>query len=82
MIKLPRKKDDNCDMYRIECKRCRRLVARGEKFPIESPGEGIERIRQYKEVIAQRMKPLIPTHMRDENGKRHGFKGYSEVYEE
>ena len=49
MVKLIRdpKKDKN-DVYRIECRKCRKLVAHGQWFPIETPGEGIQRIRDYQ----------------------------------
>lgn len=37
--------------YRIECRRCRALVARGQGFPVESKSEVKERIDQYNEYI-------------------------------
>lgn len=37
--------------YRIECRSCRALVARGQGFPIESESEVKERIDQYDKYI-------------------------------
>lgn len=37
--------------YRIECRSCRALVARGQGFPIESKSEVKERIDQYEKYI-------------------------------
>ena len=34
--------------YRIQCKRCHALVARGLTFENESKEDGLERIRQYE----------------------------------
>lgn len=39
--------------YRIQCYRCHAVVARGQKFKIETVSEGEERIRQYDEYIAR-----------------------------
>ena len=44
------------DKYRIDCKRCHALVAKGRKFDIESVKDGEERIKEYNEV----MKTLFP----------------------
>ena len=44
--------------YRIECKRCRALVAKGTKFDKETIEEGRERIKQYEDNIAKRMSPI------------------------
>ena len=57
MVKLIRNKNDKHDVYRIECRKCRKLVARGEWFPIETPGEGLERIRDYKKYIENKLAP-------------------------
>ena len=51
IIMLPNYKGERKRQYRIECYQCRRLVARGQKFPIESKTAGDERIRQYKELL-------------------------------
>ena len=50
---IPKLHDKTDEVYRIECKRCRRLVARGVKFPTETDEEGNERIQQYKAEIAR-----------------------------
>lgn len=43
--------------YRIECRKCRALVARGQGFPIESMIEIRERIKQYNEHIENKFFP-------------------------
>ena len=51
VVKLIRRADEKKDVYRIECRKCRSLVARGNKFPIESAIEGKSRIDDYNEFI-------------------------------
>ena len=59
---IPVLHDKTEEVYRIECKRCRRLVARGIKFPDETDAEGAERILQYKNYQAKRFAPLSSRH--------------------
>lgn len=40
--------------YRIECKHCRTLVAKGTKFEKETKAEGLERIKQYEAETEKR----------------------------
>ncbi len=51
VVKLTKKKRERGEIYRIECRKCRKLVARGVKFEIESKEEGAVRIKQYKAFI-------------------------------
>lgn len=57
VIKLSKNADERQQKkpqpYRIQCYHCHAVVARGQKFPIESVSEGEERIRQYDEYIAK-----------------------------
>ena len=57
VIKLAKTKKDKKQPYRIECRKCRALVARGEGFPIETPAEAELRIKQYKKIIEKQMAP-------------------------
>lgn len=52
MVKLPHDKKDiiKGDIFRIECRTCRALVARGRRFPNETLEDEEERIRQYEEA--------------------------------
>lgn len=55
VIKLSKNADERQQKkpqpYRIQCYHCHAVVARGQKFPIESVSEGEERIRQYDEYM-------------------------------
>ena len=51
IVKLNKKKAKDEPLYRIECLHCRKLVARGIGFPIESREKAEERIRQYDEYM-------------------------------
>lgn len=44
--------------YRIECKRCKALVAKGTKFPNESKHDGESRIRDYEAVIEKQFNKI------------------------
>jgi len=57
---IPVLHDRTDDVYRIECKRCRRLVARGLKFEIESKEQGQKRIEEYKAEINRLFPPMRP----------------------
>ena len=57
MVKLNKKHKSDPDMFRIECYRCHRLVARGQGFPNETLTDAEERIRDYHEY----MKQVFPT---------------------
>lgn len=61
MVKLGRtqqeKKDRKPRPYRIECLVCRRLVARGQGFPIESTEKAKKRIRDYEKYIESKFTP-------------------------
>lgn len=52
------KKDNKPQPYRIECRHCHALVARGQGFPIESLTEMEERIRDYNNYIANKFAPV------------------------
>lgn len=59
MVKLiPKLKDKTEEVYRIECKRCHKVVARGLKFDIETDEEGEERIEQYKSEMVRLYPPM------------------------
>ena len=57
VVKLVKRKNETRSPYRIECLRCRALVARGKGFPNETKAESAERIRQYKQIINERLYP-------------------------
>lgn len=59
---IPVLQDKTEEVYRIECKKCRKLVARGIKFPDETDAEGAERILQYKNYQAEKFAPLSSRH--------------------
>ena len=44
--KVKEKKADK--QYRIECKKCKKLVAKGTKFECETDAEGAQRIKDYE----------------------------------
>lgn len=52
------KKEKKPQPYRIECRQCRALVARGQKFPIETVFEGKKRIKDYNEYISNKVNPV------------------------
>jgi hypothetical protein len=58
VVRLNRKKEKDEPVYRISCRRCKALVARGTKFEKETDEEGRERIKQYEDEIAKRMSPI------------------------
>ena len=51
VIKLVKKKDEKKTPYRIECRKCRELVARGFGFAIESKEKQKQRIRDYEKYM-------------------------------
>lgn len=51
VIKLAKKEKEKFQPYRIECRLCRALVARGQGFPIESKSQAKKRIDQYEKYI-------------------------------
>jgi len=53
MVKLNRRSNESHDVYRIECKRCRALVARGVGFPCETISDAEDRIADYNREIAR-----------------------------
>ena len=74
VIKLNRKPTDEEQYYRIECKRCHALVARGIHFPKESYEDGMERIRQYEALMEERLKnPKHTQFILSAAGKRHNL---------
>lgn len=60
MVKLKGRKTDKEPIFRIECYRCRKLVARGYGFPNETSKEVKERIEQYEKITEQKYAPIIP----------------------
>ena len=80
MVKLVKYHGEADIPYRISCKNCRMLVARGFKFDKESKRDGDERIKQYNDILKERMKPITldRKNNRDGNGKRHPFHGYND----
>ena len=57
LVKLNRKKKTDPEMFRVECRRCHALVAKGRGFNCETFAEAEERVRQYKE----QMKKIFPS---------------------
>ena len=70
--------------YRIECRNCRQLVAKGLKFEKETDQEGKERIKQYEEVISKRMYPVFMQRIRqsDDAKKRDRQRDYGYLEEQ
>ena len=63
--------------YRIECRHCHALVARGYGFPIETISEAEERIRDYERVIAEQLAPIYMQHItQTRDAKRRDRIGY------
>lgn len=58
VVKLSKKQDDISQPYRIECRKCHALVARGQKFPIETIADGKERIADYKKYMDNCFAPV------------------------
>ena len=58
MVKLIKRQNEKRDVYRIECKKCRALVARGEGFAGETISEAEERIADYNREMARIWDPL------------------------
>lgn len=56
--------------YRIECLKCRKLVAKGTKFDKETDLEGKKRIQQYEEVIDKRMSPVFMQRIRQSDAAK------------
>lgn len=52
------KRDEKPQPYRIECRKCRALVARGQGFPIETLTEMEERIKDYENYISNKFAPM------------------------
>lgn len=71
MVKLPKKPGEKKNLYRIECRMCRKLVTRGLGFPIETPKDAEKRIRQYEEVISKIYYPVHTTKVRQSAAARH-----------
>ena len=61
---IPMLKDKFDNVYRIECKRCRKLVARGIKFDIETEEEGRQRIEDYQKEINRIWSPASSRHFK------------------
>lgn len=58
VVKLIKKPKEERQPYRIQCMRCRQLVARGEGFPIETMSEAEERINDYNREIERLWSPV------------------------
>ena len=71
LVKRSTDKDKRFQPYRIECLHCRKLVARGDKFPDESKSDGALRIKQYEEFIAKQLAPLEHKHVMLPADERH-----------
>lgn len=58
LVKTAKEKEDKKPQpYRIECRSCRALVARGQGFPVESEKDIEERISDYEKCIANKFFP-------------------------
>lgn len=77
VIRLANDKKDGHKVYRIECRRCRALVVKGQGFADETKEEAAERIAQYEAVLNEKKRGILFTHgKKDPNGKRKPFWGY------
>lgn len=71
MVKLNKKNKSEADMFRIECRKCHQIVARGQGFPIETLSEAEERIRDYNNYIANKFAPVGWGHKQSHGGSRY-----------
>ena len=51
VVKLDKKKNEKVQNYRIQCKACKALVARGTGFPCETKKEAEQRIKEYEKEM-------------------------------
>lgn len=63
IVKLIKKSMERTQPYRIECKKCRKLVARGTKFDCETEKEGKARIEDYEKEMERIWRPNGSTHI-------------------
>ena len=71
VVKLVKKKEEKLQPYRIECRHCHRLVARGQGFPIETLTEAQERIKDYEAFMRRVWSPMSSTKIRQsDNAKK------------
>jgi hypothetical protein len=75
VIKLVKREDEikkrAPQPYRIECRRCHALVARGTSFPDESFTDGLKRIQQYEALVSEKMGERGGQTILSAAGKRH-----------
>lgn len=72
LIKTAKEKQEKKPQpYRIECRSCRALVARGQGFPIETLTEAEERIRDYDNYIANKLTPVGWGHKQSYGGSNY-----------
>ena len=55
LVKLNKKKGEKQDKFRVECRKCRKLVERGRGFPCESKEAANERIEQYERIMRYKL---------------------------
>jgi len=70
VVKLIKRKEEKLQPYRIECRHCHRLVARGQGFPIETITEAQERIKDYEAYMARVWSPMSSTKIRQSDNAR------------
>ena len=70
VVKLIKKKEEKLQPYRIECRHCHRLVARGQGFPIETITEAQERIKDYEAYMARVWSPMHSSKIRQSDVAR------------
>lgn len=51
MVKLIKRTNEKRQPYRIQCMTCKKLVARGEGFPVETLSDAENRIKDYNREI-------------------------------
>ena len=61
VVKLIRRDNEKKQPYRIQCMRCKALVARGTKFEKETQAEADQRIEDYNNEIKKLWNPMSST---------------------
>lgn len=68
MVKLKARETERDPIFRIECRRCHQLVARGYSFPIETKEIEQKRIAQYEEIMKQKLTPMFYRYYKHNEG--------------
>lgn len=70
VVKLVKRKGEKQDVFRIQCYRCKALVARGQGFPIETLSDAEDRIRDYYTFMDNVWNPESSRHFQQSEDAR------------